>query len=308
MNTLVRGKVDLVFLNPSLDFKSLIRDGIFIIISRLFRKQVIVFFRGWISECEQHIEKKYLSAFKFVFFRSNALMVLAEAFSNKLKQWGYQEKIYVETTIVESVYFDQAVGKLAELDNRNDVTLLYLARIERVKGIYEAIAAYQILCLKYKNLRFLIAGGESLSGSLEDMRNVEKYIIDHSIPNVNFLGFVSGTAKEKVLMESDILLFPSGEGEGMPNAVLESMAFGLAIVTSTVGGLVDFFQNEKMGYMTNSISPHILADLCEKLILSKTLRKEIAFYNHQYAREHFSSIEVAHRLVAICSRTFYGEK
>ena len=45
---LVRGKFDLVFLNPSLDYKSLIRDGVFIIISRLLRKQVIVFFRGWI--------------------------------------------------------------------------------------------------------------------------------------------------------------------------------------------------------------------------------------------------------------------
>ena len=41
----------------------------------------------------------------------------------------------------------------------------------------------------------------------------------------------------------------------MPTVVLEAMAFGLPILTRNVGGLVDFFKNDKMGFITDSLEP-----------------------------------------------------
>lgn len=41
----------------------------------------------------------------------------------------------------------------------------------------------------------------------------------------------------------------------MPTVVLEAMAFGLPVVTRAVGGLCDFFEDGKMGRITNSMNP-----------------------------------------------------
>ncbi len=42
----------------------------------------------------------------------------------------------------------------------------------------------------------------------------------------------------------------------------KAMAFGLPVITSPVGGLVDFFENGKMGYMIENLNP---ADYAEKI-------------------------------------------
>ena len=38
---------DIIHLNPSLDSTGVIRDGIYLIISKIFKKKVVVFFHGW---------------------------------------------------------------------------------------------------------------------------------------------------------------------------------------------------------------------------------------------------------------------
>lgn len=51
---------------------------------------------------------------------------------------------------------------------------------------------------------------------------------------VSFPGWVRGETKERLLKESRIFFFPS-YNEGMPMAVLEAMAYGMAILTTDVG-------------------------------------------------------------------------
>ncbi len=69
---------------------------------------------------------------------------------------------------------------------------------------------------------------------------------------MRFLGHVSGAAKTQAFRAADIYLFTS-LAEGMPNSVLEAMAFGLPIVTRPVGGIRDFFEDGRMGYATDSL-------------------------------------------------------
>jgi glycosyltransferase involved in cell wall biosynthesis len=71
------------------------------------------------------------------------------------------------------------------------------------------------------------------------------------------------------------------------------------VITRPVGGLVDFFQNGKMGEMLDSLEPSDFAKCIEKYMLDEDLTKKTSLYNHVYAKENFMASKVAKRLEAI---------
>ena len=120
------------------------------------------------------------------------------------------------------------------------------------------------------------------------------------IPDVRFVGYVSGEDKAGELRRADCYVFPSYE-EGMPISVLEAMAFGLPVITRPVGALADFFEDGVMGYMTESKAPGVLAGLMQKLLDDPAARERMGQYNQQFAWEHFSAAAVTGLLETIYS-------
>ena len=82
----------------------------------------------------------------------------------------------------------------------------------------------------------------------------------------------------------------------MPTVVLEAMAFGLPIFTRKVGGLVDFFKNEKMGFISESLEPKDFADAMVSYLEDKDLAKTVSLYNAKYAKNHFMASSVAKQI------------
>ena len=89
-----KNNIDIVQLNPSLDPKSFIRDGIFALLARLYGKKTIVFFHGWQKRFELRISRGSSWIFKFFFGRSDSFIVLSDAFKKKLEDWGVKKPIY----------------------------------------------------------------------------------------------------------------------------------------------------------------------------------------------------------------------
>jgi glycosyltransferase involved in cell wall biosynthesis len=87
--------------------------------------------------------------------------------------------------------------------------------------------------------------------------------------------------------------------EGMPTSVLEAMAFGLPVISRPVGGIKDFFQNEKMGYLLESKDPAYYYEAIIKLLENKDLCKEIGLYNYSFAKENFMASIIAKNIETI---------
>ena len=118
---------------------------------------------------------------------------------------------------------------------------------------------------------------------------------EHDVKDVTFVGYVKGDEKYNLLSSGDIFVFPS-YSEGMPNAVLEAMAIGLPIITTPVGGINDFFIEDKMGLFIQKKDKKSIVEKVEKLYLNIELRKLISDVNVDYASRNFKGKIVFNKL------------
>ena len=292
---LQKNHYDIIHLNPSLGFKAVIRDGILLIIAKASGKKVVVFFHGWDHNCQRSIQRYFLPLFKIIYFQADAFIVLASEFKYSLQSMGFRKPIYLRTTAVADEIFHQADKNSSSQKTKNPVSrfnILFLARIEKAKGIYEALDAFRILKSKYPFVTLTIAGDGP------EFANAEEYSHSRALEDVNFVGYVIEQAKQNAFANADVYLFPSYT-EGMPISVLEAMAMGLPIVTRAVGAINDFFVNGQMGFVTNSRDPKIFAELIEKLIQDESLCHRISTYNLQYAKENFPASKITNGIQGI---------
>lgn len=297
---LKKEKYDIALLNPSLNPKSFFRDSLFALICTLAGTKFIVFWRGWNWDFENKVVRRILPFFKLTYGKADAMILLAKEFSQQIRAYGYQRPLYQETTVVDDTILGYKNGSSRSAGLRRvegTVSLLFLARIEKVKGIYETVDSFKRLQARYPHIALNIAG---TGGELEQLK---QYVAEKGIPQVNFLGWISGKEKAQALHKSDIYLLPSYHGEGMPNSLLEAMASGLAIVTTDVGGIKDFFEPGKMGFYVEPRSTDDLERQVNQLLSNPQLLAQVGAYNAAYAREHFTPALVAERLERICVAT-----
>lgn len=288
-NKTTSSEVDLIVLNPSLGTRSFFRDGFFA--KQLVKKEIkfIVFFHGWDLHFEMKVTRWYSKFFQSSFGKADKIFVLSNDFKNKLEQWGFKGNVYVETTTVdvkllEHFSFDK---KYSALKLQPKVRILFLSRLLREKGIFEVVNAFKNLRTKFPNLELIIAGDG------KDFDNVSEYVENDS--DIIMTGHVDGNEKIDLFKKCQIFCLPS-YSEGLPTSVLEAMAFGLPIITTPVGGLKDFFQEGKMGYLVDLKKVDELEQKLTLLISDKHLIIEIGKYNHVYAKENLIAPVVARRL------------
>jgi len=278
-------KPNLILLNPSLGRKAVIREGLYLRVSNWLKVPTIVFFRGWNEVLAEEISKNP-TPFVRIYNRADKLLVLASSFKEQLLNWGISKPISLMTTKVDN----ELVSKFNVNEKVYGNTVLFLARVEEYKGIFTALDSFKKIKDAIPEANMIVAGD---GDALEDVKaytkklNIDRY--------VKFTGYLSGNNLIDVYKSSDIYILPS-HGEGMPNSVLEAMAFGLPIISRPVGGLVDFFENGKMGYLIESLNPEDYYQKAISLLNDKVKLKRIGLYNHHYANEHFMASEVAKSL------------
>ena len=278
--------ISIVHTNTSFDRKGILRDVVYLAIARMFRKKTVVFYRGWDEDFALQLmaEKSFL--YKRFFLNTTASIVLARSFKEQLNSFGHKGAIYVETTTVDS-----AILKPRTV-SPDHFTILYMARVEKEKGVFILLDAFKLLQSDFPDLKLVIGGDGK---ALPELRGRIK---NEKISNVTTLGFISGEDKSRALENADVFVFPTYYKEGMPNSVLEAFAFGLPVITRPVAGIMDVFQHGQSGYLVNSLAPMDFAERIELLLNDKELRSKISEYNRQHSK-YFISDQVAARLLRI---------
>jgi len=298
--TLRKNDYNLVHLNPSLNMKSFFRDSIFAMLCRLTNTKMTVFWHGWQWAFEKKTVRKFIFWFKMTFGKADSMIVLAKEFSDQLKTYGYKKPIHQVTTVADPIFFK--LGAEVKKQNLEDIankplTLLFLSRIERAKGIYEALDSFENLRKEFPSIQLKVAG---TGGELDAAK---QYAADKQLEGVDFLGWVVGEEKARIFSECDIYLLPSYHGEGLPCSILEAMALGLPVITTDVGGIKDFFEDKKMGHFVEMKNPAMITEKVKLLLHNPSQNGEIRQYNINYAKNRFTPKKVGSELERIYSET-----
>jgi glycosyltransferase involved in cell wall biosynthesis len=170
------------------------------------------------------------------------------------------------------------------------MTLLFLSRIEKTKGVFELIEAYARLCRRYPGLRLVMAGeGPARPG-------LQQRAAQLGLDGVSFPGYIRNAAKAQALVDADLFVLPTYYGEGCPVALLEAMGAGLPCVTNAVGGIPDVFNDGTNGVLLNEVTVDSIADALEELLSDPDRRQEIAKHNRVEAWSRYEARVVIPRI------------
>lgn len=133
---------------------------------------------------------------------------------------------------------------------------VYSGRLVRRKGIDVLVKAWSRIDSVAANAHlFLLGSGIDQPDSVE--QDIRARVQGDAIPNIVFVG---DTARpEDFLGAADLFVFPSRR-EGFPNALLEAMAAGTAVIASNIGGCADLIRSGKNGILVEPDDPQALAE------------------------------------------------
>jgi len=267
-------KYDVIHINPSLNIKSFLRDSVFSLLTILFEKKLLVYWHGWDNSFEEKLHKniyfKYI--LRITFLKAQTTIVLGQLFKEKLELLGYKNTIYIETNTAEDNYIENIKSKTIE--SNKPIRLLFLSRLEIEKGVYIAIDTLKLLNKDGVKYTLTIAG----SGTEEE--NIRSII--SNINAIEYLGNISGKNKHEVLVNSDIMFFPTFYPEGLPLTLLEALMYGMPIITRPVGGIPDIITN-KNGFITDSLDPKEFVEIINNLCSDTKYFNEMSINNLAYS-------------------------
>ncbi|MBP5689549.1 MAG: glycosyltransferase family 4 protein [Bacteroidales bacterium] len=177
--------------------------------------------------------------------------------------------------------------------------VLFLSNLLRSKGVEDFLDVAS--ALKSRGLRFkcTMVGAESADYS---RKSLEAEIASHSLGDiVSYSGMLVGAEKDRVLSESDILLYPSHD-DAFPLVILEAMAASLPVVATNVGGIADEVTDGVTGFVCKAGDVKSLAEAVGRLVEDSALRLSMGKAGHEKYLSVFTAAAFEKRITeTLCS-------
>jgi len=167
----------------------------------------------------------------------------------------------------------------------NSGYVVYVGRLNYLKGVDTLIEAAK----RVPKLMFKIVG----NGELLDVYK------DANISNVEFLGYKSGDELHNLIAKSLFAVVPSQWYENFPYSVLESFAFGKAVIGSRVGGIPELIKENETGLLFEMGNVNELREKIEYLCNNEHKILSMGKNARRMVEEKFSAEEHYKKLMGI---------
>jgi glycosyltransferase involved in cell wall biosynthesis len=188
----------------------------------------------------------------------------------------------------------QATLRQREPSIGNRKTILYLSRLDPIKGLDQLIDALGLLSREREDFVLLVVG----DGPEAYRQKLQSLLDGNGIRSrAVFLGPVYGDAKWQVMREADLFALTSHH-ENFGVAVVEAMAAGLPVVISKHTNIHSEIERSGAGLVT-SLAPDEIAAALRQLLDNAELRLQMGRRAQQLASESFSWRKVVEDLTEI---------
>jgi glycosyltransferase involved in cell wall biosynthesis len=242
----------IVHINTSMDTRAYWRDLAYVIAAKLCGARVLYQVHGGALPRQFFARSRMLTSFLRGTLRiPDAIVVLAREELDAYRDFLPRQRIVAIPNAVDASIY-------AKLERQQSnaalpLKLLYIGRLHREKGLYEALEGLRMARANGVRAHLVIAG----NGAEEQY--LKRYVDDHGLSDcVAFAGPVFGEAKLQLLAAADVFLLPSYR-EGLPYSLLESMAAGTPVITTRVGGIPDVVSDGVNGVFVPRRDAHAIA-------------------------------------------------
>lgn len=169
---------------------------------------------------------------------------------------------------------------------------LYFGRIAEEKGVETAVMAYETL----PDHRLVIMGDDTT----EEAVRLKAYVKEHTLANIDFIGYKSGAELEDVIRNARFTLIPSIWYDNLPNTALESFRFSKPVIASNIGSLPELVEDGVNGFL---FQPGNCKEMAKRILQldDESLVISMGQNSNRKLKEIFSSERHYHALMDVFS-------
>lgn len=179
--------------------------------------------------------------------------------------------------------------------------ILYVGKIQQKKGVEDFLAAAALLIKKFRNIQFMLVGPDTTRNGVSVTQMLKLQIAENQIDAQ--VKFIAPVAQKKLMhyyQASAVLVVPS-HWENFPNVILEAGLYGMPVIATKVGGIMEMIKHRKTGLLVAPQSPRALANAIKYIIRHPAVAHALG----KNLRMHISTAYSAKR-VALLTHHFYA--
>jgi glycosyltransferase involved in cell wall biosynthesis len=181
--------------------------------------------------------------------------------------------------------------------------VLFVSRLERRKGVDVLLPVAARLIRSYPHVEFVLAGKDTDNTELGETYTSafrREFGQDREVRSrVTFTGWLSDDALMQAYADADVFCLPA-RYESLGLVAIEAMAFGLPVVVSGVGGLLEIVEPERSGLLVPVEDEAALEAALRRLIEDPALRERLGERSRRLFEEKFDlSVTVPRTIEAL---------
>jgi glycosyltransferase involved in cell wall biosynthesis len=234
--------VSIVHINTSLNRKAYWRDLAYLFVAKALGARVLYQVHGGDLPRKFFANRPALTSFlRWTLGVPDLVVVLAQVELSAYREFIPQQQVVALPNGIDCRPFSGV--PTVRSDPTHPLQIVYIGRIAREKGLYETLQGLRLAHELGVDARLVVGG----SGAEE--QRLRRYAQALGIANrVVFVGPVFGNDKVKLLSGADVMVLPS-YSEGLPYALLESMAAGVPVIATPVGAIPDVVSHDIHGFL-----------------------------------------------------------
>ncbi len=252
------------------------------------------FYGNKIVDSIGYIHSKTLG--KIILNRADGIRLLSSHNYNDILDFGIEaEKLSIITRGVNDQTFrprkaDENLKKQLKI-KENEKIILFVGRLDQVKGVDYLIPAAKKIVSKYDHVRFFIVGDGSLKAKYEDEAK--------EFDKIQFLGFRDDIPD---LMNIADMFVLTSLSEGACNVVLEASASGLPVIATKVGEVPQIILDGKTGILIDPKDVNSLHNSIKIMLEDPKLCKNMGKLARQHIEENYTEDAISNKI-----ENFYSE-